>query len=123
MLKVSQILKWMARAVSLILLLFVLTEFAHMIFGDTSATAADITAREVALLIAFIAMSIGLAVSLKWATYGGLTIIISWAAFIIINGRMTWFFIVFPVAGLLHLVYVAVNKSQHGSKNRAATLE
>ena len=97
--------RFVARLFSVLLVLVILS----LAIGEGFPSPANLTTTELLLTISLIIMLTGLLLAWKWEFIGGIIIIIGFLVFFIINSvhsgylRLGYFFIVFPITGLLYL--------------------
>jgi hypothetical protein len=96
-----------ARVISVVLLIFI----AMTAIGEGFPNPLELSGRESLLTVAFVAMVAGLIVGWWRELAGGLLILCGFAAFMLVefvatrDAGMSWVFALFPVAGILYLLF------------------
>lgn len=102
-----------ARTISVFLLLFVVM----MVVGDGFPALADLTKRESFLTAAFVVMVSGLVIGWWRELVGAICILGGFAAFLVVeyvtlrDFGMNWLFALYPVAGILYLLYWRLSRT------------
>lgn len=110
--KIISTLRFFARLLNLLLILVV----ALMAIGEGFPSLSKLTTNELLLTISLVIMLIGLLSAWKWELLGGILILVGFLAFFLVNSfssgylRLGYFFVLFPLTGVLFLICYKLEK-------------
>jgi len=105
-------LRFFARLLSVLLTLVVVL----MAIGEGFPSLSKLTTNELLLTISLLIMLVGLLSAWKWELFGGILILVGFLAFFLINSfssgylRLGYFFVLFPLTGVLFLICCTLEK-------------
>ncbi|MBI9071219.1 MAG: hypothetical protein JEY94_06455 [Melioribacteraceae bacterium] len=100
-------IRWTARLFGTLLLFFVFS----LSVGSGVPKTADFSLQEVVLFASLLTMLAGLVLAYKWEFWGAVVILLSFCAFAITSTYdLGFFFILFPIVGILYLIHFELTK-------------
>ena len=102
------IIRWIARILGALLVLFVLLSAVGGIIDPPPQATGNLTKQDIPLMIGMISMVVGIIVAWFREPIGGLLIIGGFILFMVVElitsqNFEAWFLVIFPIVGLLHL--------------------